>query len=97
MSVTTSANWMCNFIIGLIVPTMLANITYGTYIFFACFLVLSFFFVWLFVPETKGRSLEEMDEIFGGQSAVRDAEIMNQVQSKVNQTSIPVEAKGRSA
>lgn len=50
MSVTTSANWMCNFIIGLIVPVMLENITYGTYIFFACFLVLSFFFVWLFVP-----------------------------------------------
>ncbi|CEI93030.1 hypothetical protein RMCBS344292_07275 [Rhizopus microsporus] len=97
MSVTTSANWMCNFIIGLIVPTMLANITYGTYIFFACFLVLSFFFVWLFVPETKGRSLEEMDEIFGGQSAVRDAEIMNQVQNRVNQSSIPVETKGRSA
>ncbi|CAO3700999.1 hypothetical protein G6F70_007917 [Rhizopus microsporus] len=97
MSVTTSANWMCNFIIGLIVPTMLANITYGTYIFFACFLLLSFFFVWLFVPETKGRSLEEMDEIFGGQSAVRDAEIMNQVQNKVNQSSIPVEAKEGSA
>lgn len=50
MSVTTSANWMCNFIIGLIVPTMLENITYGTYIFFACFLILSFFFVWFFVP-----------------------------------------------
>lgn len=38
-----------------------------------------------------------MDEIFGGQSAVRDAEIMNQVQNKVNQSSIPVEAKEGSA
>lgn len=53
MSVSTSANWMCNFIIGLIVPIMLSNITYGTYIFFACFLVLSFFFVWIFVPGKK--------------------------------------------
>ncbi|CEP07802.1 hypothetical protein [Parasitella parasitica] len=85
MSITTSANWMCNFIIGLIVPIMLENITYGTYIFFACFLVLSFFFVWIFVPETKGRSLEEMDQVFGGQSAVRDAQIMNEVQNKINQ------------
>lgn len=50
MSISTSANWMCNFIIGLIVPIMLENITYGTYIFFAVFLVLSFFFVWIFVP-----------------------------------------------
>lgn len=56
MSVTTSANWMCNFVIGLIVPIMLENITYGTYIFFACFLVLSFFFVWIFVP---GMSLSQ--------------------------------------
>ncbi|KAI8639015.1 general substrate transporter [Parasitella parasitica] len=85
MSVTTSANWMCNFIIGLIVPTMLEKITYGTYIFFACFLVLSFFFVWIFVPETKGRSLEDMDQVFGGQSAIRDAQIMNEVQNKINQ------------
>ena len=50
MSISTSANWMCNFIIGLIVPIMLESITYGTYIFFAVFLVLSFFFVWIFVP-----------------------------------------------
>ncbi|GAA5814340.1 hypothetical protein MFLAVUS_007834 [Mucor flavus] len=85
MSVTTSANWMCNFIIGLIVPVMLENITFGTYIFFACFLVLSFFFVWFFVPETKGRTLEEMDDIFGGQAAIHDAAIMSQVQNRINQ------------
>lgn len=89
MSVTTSANWMCNFIIGLIVPVMLQNITYGTYIFFACFLILSFFFVWFFVPETKGRALEEMDGIFGGQAAARDAEILRQLQNTVQQTNMP--------
>jgi MFS family permease len=85
MSVSTSANWMCNFIIGLITPIMLEKITYGTYIFFACFLVLSFFFVWIFVPETKGRTLEEMDEIFGGQAAIHDAQIMNDIQNRINQ------------
>ncbi|KAG1336651.1 hypothetical protein G6F62_006185 [Rhizopus arrhizus] len=93
MSVTTSANWMCNFIIGLIVPIMLQNITYGTYIFFACFLVLSFFFVWFFVPETKGRSLEEMDEIFGGHSAVRDAQILNQLQNQIHQSTLPTKTE----
>ncbi|KAI9487854.1 MAG: general substrate transporter [Benjaminiella poitrasii] len=94
MSVTTSANWMCNFIIGLIVPVMLENITYGTYIFFACFLIISFFFVWFFVPETKGRSLEDMDEIFGGQSAVHDAQIMNEVQNRINQEHMNGTRKG---
>jgi hypothetical protein len=86
MSVSTSANWMCNFVIGLITPVMLESITYGTYIFFACFIAISFFFVLFFVPETKGKTLEEMDEIFGGQSAVHDAQIMLEVQNKINQT-----------
>lgn len=35
--------------------------------------------------ETKGRTLEEMDEIFGGHSAVHDAQIMDEVQNKLNQ------------
>lgn len=40
--------------------------------------------------ETKGRSLEEMDEVFGGQSAVHDAQIMNEVENKINQNhSVP--------
>ncbi|KAL1936245.1 hypothetical protein VTP01DRAFT_379 [Rhizomucor pusillus] len=89
MSISTSANWMCNFIIAQITPPMLGNITYGTYIFFACFCFISFFFVWFLVPETKGRSLEEMDEIFGGSSALRDAELMNKVQHEISQKNIP--------
>lgn len=36
------------------------------------------------IIETKGRSLEEMDEIFGDHSAVHDAQIMDEVQGKVN-------------
>lgn len=78
-----------DFIIAQITPPMLGNITYGTYIFFACFCFISFFFVWFLVPETKGRSLEEMDEIFGGSSALRDAELMNKVQHEISQKNIP--------
>lgn len=37
------------------------------------------------VIETKGRTLEEMDEIFGGHSAVHDAQIMSEVQKEINQ------------
>lgn len=33
MSITTSATWMCNFIIGLVTPDMLDSIKYGTYFF----------------------------------------------------------------
>ncbi|KAI7867718.1 general substrate transporter [Spinellus fusiger] len=79
MSISTSANWMCNFIIGLITPPMLVDIKFGTYIFFCVFCVLSLLFVFLFVPETKGKSLEEMDSIFGGQTASQDTALMSRV------------------
>lgn len=36
-----------------------------TYLIFGSFCFCMFFFVWFFVPETKGLSLEAMDELFG--------------------------------
>ena len=60
---------MCNFIIGLVTPDMLEKIGYGTYIFFAAFALLAFAFTWFFIPETRGKSLEEMDGVFGDSTA----------------------------
>ncbi len=37
MAITTSTTWICNFVIGLVTPDMLAKIGWGTYIFFAAF------------------------------------------------------------
>lgn len=36
-----------------------------TYLIFGSFCFTMFFFVWFFVPETKGLSLEAMDTLFG--------------------------------
>jgi MFS family permease len=72
MSITTSATWMCNFIIGLVTPDMLDTIGYGTYIFFAAFCLLAFAFTYFFVPETRGKSLEDMDVVFGDTAAHDD-------------------------
>jgi hypothetical protein len=52
MSITTSTTWMCNFIIGLVTPSMLQTITWGTYIFFAAFCLLTLAFTFFFIPET---------------------------------------------
>jgi sugar porter (SP) family MFS transporter len=65
-SITTAANWLMNFIISLFVPIMLTTITWGTYIFFGCCCAVMAICVFLFYPETKGRSLEEMDLVFAG-------------------------------
>lgn len=69
MAITTSATWMCNFIIGLVTPDMLETIGFGTYLFFAGFCAIAFFFTYFCIPETRGKSLEEMDEVFGDTSA----------------------------
>jgi hypothetical protein len=48
---------------------MLETIGYGTYLFFAGFALLAFFFTWFLIPETKGKSLEEMDAVFNDTTA----------------------------
>ncbi|KIW59781.1 hypothetical protein PV05_00048 [Exophiala xenobiotica] len=70
---STCSNWLNNFIIGLITPPLIQNTRgFGAYTFFAVFCALSFVWAWFFVPETKGRSLEDMDRVFGDRAAVAD-------------------------
>ncbi|RDI84679.1 hypothetical protein Vi05172_g5255 [Venturia inaequalis] len=79
-----SSNWMNNFIVGQVTPDMLTHMRYGTYIFFGLLTFGGAFFVWKFVPETKGLSLEEMDVLFGSVGwAARDKEIMDEVNREV--------------
>jgi hypothetical protein len=69
MSITTSTTWICNFVIGLVTPDMLRVIQWGTYIFFAVFCLLALGFTYFCIPETCGRSLEDMDLVFGDTAA----------------------------
>ncbi|KAJ5981231.1 hypothetical protein N7499_001756 [Penicillium canescens] len=66
VSIVASTNWMFNFVIGLTTKDMLNSMKYGTYIFFAIFSAMGGFFVWKFAPETKDKTLEELDVFFGG-------------------------------
>jgi hypothetical protein len=63
-AVSTCFNWLFNFTIVMVTPIMISNIKWGTYLFFAvvnfCFIPVIYFFY----PETKKRSLEEIDIIF---------------------------------
>ena len=64
-TISASSNWMNNFIIAFITPLMLSAISWGTYIFFSAWCIVGALFVWFFLPETKGKTLEEMDNVFG--------------------------------
>lgn len=50
---------------GLFTSPFIKASDYGTFIFFGCVTSLAVLYVIFFVPETKGRTLEEMDEVFG--------------------------------
>jgi Na+/citrate or Na+/malate symporter len=53
-----------NALIGLAFPIFLAKIGGGPiFIFFAIMMVPFFLFVWRLLPETKGKSLEELEKI----------------------------------
>ncbi|KAG7109849.1 quinate permease like protein [Verticillium longisporum] len=69
MAITTSATWMSNVVIGLVTPDMLETIGYDTYLFFAGFCAIAFFFTLFVIPETRGKSLEDMDLVFGDTAA----------------------------
>ncbi|KAF8849899.1 quinate permease [Acephala macrosclerotiorum] len=68
VALAAATQWLFNFVVAQAVPHMLATVGhagYGTYFIFGSFCFSMFFFVWFLIPETKGLSLERMDDIFG--------------------------------
>lgn len=53
---------------------MIQNIGYGTYIFFCCFCAISLVWVYFLVPETNGRTLEQMDSVFKDKTSAEESE-----------------------
>lgn len=78
VALATCVNWLSNFTVGVATPPMLESIGFGTYIFFACFCTLAGIWAFFLVPETMGRTLEQMDEVFGDTSGTEEMEMMVQ-------------------
>ena len=92
-----SSNWMNNFIVGQVTPDMLSGITYGTFLVFGVLTFMGAAFIWLYVPETKRLTLEEMDVLFGADTTARaDLERMEAVNRDVGLHGALDEADGRS-
>ncbi len=64
VAVAVVAQWAANYFISSTYPSMMefsGTVTYG---FYGIMSVLSFLFVWKMVPETKGKTLEEMEKLW---------------------------------
>jgi hypothetical protein len=65
MSLATATTWFFNFILSISWPSMLkAFKPQGAFSWYAGWNVIGFIAVLLFVPETKGKTLEELDQVF---------------------------------
>ena len=64
VAISVACQWIANYLISSTYPAMMeysGSLTYG---FYGLMAVLAALFVWKMVPETKGKSLEEMERIW---------------------------------
>ena len=62
MSIPVFTQWFFNAIVVLLFPWMLENIPTLTFIIIGMMALLQFLFTYKFVPETKGKTLEEIEQ-----------------------------------
>ncbi|KAK5192728.1 hypothetical protein LTR99_010394 [Exophiala xenobiotica] len=65
-ALSAASDWIFNYLIVQITPIAIANIRWKTYLIFFFLNIFFALMIWLFYPETSGRTLEEMDTLFMG-------------------------------
>ena len=63
-AMAAATQWLFNFLVVEVTPVGFASIQWRYYLVYAVMTAFAFVIVLLFYPETQGRSLEEIDEIF---------------------------------
>ena len=64
VAIAVAVQWVANFLVSSTFPTLSAWSVGGTYMIYAVMSLLSAVFVWKFVPETKGKTLEDMSALW---------------------------------
>lgn len=79
LALASATQWLFNFAQAQASPYMIDALDYKIFFFFGCINVVAFSAFVFFLPETKGKSLEEMDVIFGSVSkGEREAHVRDQ-------------------
>ena len=71
VALSTSGNWAFNFALGYFVPPAFVNIRWRTYLVFAVFCVCMTVHVFFLFPETAGKPLEEVTEMFEDPNGIK--------------------------
>ncbi|MCE1199575.1 MAG: D-xylose transporter XylE [Marinilabiliales bacterium] len=64
IAIAVASQWAANYFISSTYPAMMEFSSGATYWFYGAMSLLSFLFVWKMVPETKGKTLEEMEGLW---------------------------------
>ncbi|KAK0065352.1 solute carrier family 2 facilitated glucose transporter member 1 [Biomphalaria pfeifferi] len=64
VGVSVVVNWLCNFTVGLVFPVLQKSLETYSFLPFSVMLLLFFIFTYMFVPETKGKSISEITRLF---------------------------------
>ena len=65
-ALSTASNWIFTFLVVEITPVSIANIGWGTYVYFCIFNLCFIPLIYFFYPETQWLSLEQIDKLFTG-------------------------------
>ncbi|KAI1448907.1 putative MFS sugar transporter [Annulohypoxylon stygium] len=85
VAVGTATQWLFNFVFSQITPHAINNIGWRTFLMFCIFNWALVVYAWLVIKETKGKSLEEMEAVFGSSDTSVDAEkVREHVQDGIN-------------
>lgn len=72
MSVASGVNWICNLIVGIAYPYVSDALGDLGFLPFVVILFICIIFIYFFVPETAGMSLEEIQVVFHGEKKARE-------------------------
>ena len=61
IAIGTATQWLFNFVFSQVTPHAVENLGWKTFLMFSIFNFSLVAFVWFFIKETKGKSLEEME------------------------------------
>ncbi|CVK95699.1 related to quinate transport protein [Fusarium mangiferae] len=70
IAISTSTQWLFNFVFSQATPHAVKNLGWRTFLMFSIFNFTLVVFVWFFITETKGKSLEEMEDLFARRAGV---------------------------
>ncbi|EED17489.1 MFS sugar transporter, putative [Talaromyces stipitatus ATCC 10500] len=74
IAIGTATQWLFNFVFSQITPHAVNNLGWRTFLMFCIFNWSLVVYAWFFIKETKGKSLEEMEEVFDSKKTAIDFE-----------------------